>query len=66
MLRILLLLLIPFTGFSQFTFEDTLKGSITPERAWWDNRVENEQAWRVSIDTIKAHESKNTRFTKKI
>ncbi|MDZ4255266.1 MAG: N-6 DNA methylase, partial [Sulfuritalea sp.] len=24
------------------------------ERAWWDNRVENEQAWRVSIDTIKA------------
>lgn len=36
MLRILLLLLIPFTGFSQFTFEDTLKGSITPERAWWD------------------------------
>jgi type I restriction enzyme M protein len=25
-----------------------------PERAWWDNRVENEQAWRVSIDQIKA------------
>lgn len=25
-----------------------------PERAWWNNRVENEQAWRVSIDTIKA------------
>jgi hypothetical protein len=25
-----------------------------PERDWWDNRVENEQAWRVSIDQIKA------------
>ena len=25
-----------------------------PERAWWNNRVENEQAWRVSIETIKA------------
>ena len=25
-----------------------------PERAWWENRVENEQAWRVSIDQIKA------------
>ena len=24
------------------------------ERAWWDNRVENEQAWRVSIDQIKS------------
>jgi len=24
------------------------------EKAWWKNRVENEQAWRVSIDTIKA------------
>jgi type I restriction enzyme M protein len=23
------------------------------EKAWWDNRVENEQAWRVSIDDIK-------------
>ncbi|MBC9813401.1 M1 family metallopeptidase [Crocinitomicaceae bacterium CZZ-1] len=36
MLRILLLLLVPLTGFSQFTFEDTLKGSMTPERSWWD------------------------------
>ena len=25
-----------------------------PEKAWWGNRVENEQAWRVSIDQIKA------------
>jgi type I restriction enzyme M protein len=25
-----------------------------PEKTWWDNRVENEQAWRVSIDEIKA------------
>jgi type I restriction enzyme M protein len=25
-----------------------------PEKAWWDNRVENEQAWCVSIDQIKA------------
>jgi type I restriction enzyme M protein len=24
------------------------------EKAWWQNRVENEQAWRVSIDDIKA------------
>jgi type I restriction enzyme M protein len=25
-----------------------------PEKAWWQNRVENEQAWRVSIDQIQA------------
>jgi type I restriction enzyme M protein len=25
-----------------------------PERAWWKQRAENEQAWRVSIDDIKA------------
>ncbi len=25
-----------------------------PERAWWENRVENEQAWRVPIAQIKA------------
>lgn len=25
-----------------------------PERQWWGNRVESEQAWRVSIDKIKA------------
>lgn len=25
-----------------------------PERTWWHNREENEQAWRVSIDQIKA------------
>jgi type I restriction enzyme M protein len=25
-----------------------------PEIAWWKNRMENEQAWRVSIDQIKA------------
>jgi hypothetical protein len=25
-----------------------------PERAWWDHRTENEQAWPVSIDQIKA------------
>jgi type I restriction enzyme M protein len=24
-----------------------------PEKAWWDKREENEQAWRVSIDEIK-------------
>jgi type I restriction enzyme M protein len=24
------------------------------EKAWWDNRVENEYAWRVSIEDIKA------------
>jgi type I restriction enzyme M protein len=24
------------------------------EKEWWDNRVENEHAWRVSIDEIKA------------
>lgn len=27
---------------------------FAPERAWWDQRVENEQAWRVSIAQIKA------------
>jgi type I restriction enzyme M protein len=31
------------------TFEE-----FGPEREWWENRVENEQAWRVSIDEIKA------------
>jgi len=35
-----LFLLIVFSGFSQeqqnFTRQDTLRGSITPERAWWD------------------------------
>ena len=25
-----------------------------PSRAWWENRVENEQAWRVPIAQIKA------------
>jgi len=25
-----------------------------PEKAWWENRVENEQAWCVSIEQIKA------------
>jgi type I restriction enzyme M protein len=25
-----------------------------PERVWWNHRVENDQAWRVSIDQIKA------------
>lgn len=25
-----------------------------PERAWWQNRVENEQAWRVPIEQIRA------------
>ena len=24
------------------------------EKAWWNNRVENEQAWKVSADDIKA------------
>ncbi|HQF54667.1 MAG TPA: N-6 DNA methylase [Fibrobacteria bacterium] len=27
---------------------------FAPEQAWWDNRTENEQAWRVSIEDIKA------------
>jgi type I restriction enzyme M protein len=31
------------------TFEE-----FGPEREWWDKRTENEQAWRVSIDEIKA------------
>ena len=25
-----------------------------PEKAWWNNRMENEQAWRVSLNQIKA------------
>ena len=25
-----------------------------PEKAWWDNREENEHAWKVSIEDIKA------------
>ena len=25
-----------------------------PERAWWNHRIENEQAWRVPIEQIKA------------
>jgi type I restriction enzyme M protein len=27
---------------------------FAPEQAWWDRRTENEQAWRVSIEDIKA------------
>jgi len=27
---------------------------FAPEQAWWDNRTESEQAWRVDIETIKA------------
>ena len=41
MLNRLILLLLFITGFFQaqgqnFTRQDTLRGSITPERAWWD------------------------------
>ncbi len=39
MKRVLLLLLILFFGYSiqaQFSRQDTLRGSITPERSWWD------------------------------
>lgn len=37
MFRILFLVtLVPFLSHSQFTYEDTLRGSITPERSWWD------------------------------
>ncbi len=28
---------------------------FAPEKAWWDNRVENEYAWRVPIETIRAN-----------
>ena len=35
-LNILFLLIITFSVNAQFTRQDTLKGSITPERAWWD------------------------------
>jgi type I restriction enzyme M protein len=28
---------------------------FAPEKDWWDNRVENEFAWRVPIETIKAN-----------
>jgi type I restriction enzyme M protein len=27
---------------------------FAPEKAWWHNRTENDQAWRVTIDEIKA------------
>jgi type I restriction enzyme M protein len=27
---------------------------FAPEQTWWDNREENEQAWRVDIDSIRA------------
>jgi aminopeptidase N len=36
MRSLFLFLLFPCFVFSQFTYEDTLRGSITPERAWWD------------------------------
>lgn len=26
---------------------------LKPEKAWWDNRVENERAWRVGIEEIR-------------
>lgn len=28
---------------------------FAPEKAWWENRVESEQAWKVSIEQIKAN-----------
>lgn len=28
---------------------------FAPEKAWWRNRVENEQAWKVSVEQIKAN-----------
>jgi type I restriction enzyme M protein len=28
---------------------------FAPEKAWWDSRVENEYAWRVHVETIKAN-----------
>lgn len=33
---LLLLLFCTFTAFAQYTPQDTLRGTITPERAWWD------------------------------
>lgn len=33
---LLLFLLLPVCVFSQFSREDSLRGSITPEREWWD------------------------------
>lgn len=36
-LLFIFLVLLKFTGYSQvYTHADTLRGSITPERAWWD------------------------------
>jgi type I restriction enzyme M protein len=41
-----------------------------PEQAWWDNRVENDFAWRVDMETIRANgfnlDSKNPRATGEI
>ncbi len=28
---------------------------FAPEKAWWENREENEQAWKVSVEQIKAN-----------
>ena len=28
---------------------------FAPEKAWWENRVESEQAWKVSVEQIKAN-----------
>jgi type I restriction enzyme M protein len=28
---------------------------FAPEKAWWENRVESEQTWRVSVEQIKAN-----------
>ncbi|MCG2617236.1 M1 family metallopeptidase [Terrimonas sp. NA20] len=33
---VLFLLFISLDVFSQYTHQDTLRGSVTPERAWWD------------------------------
>lgn len=43
---------------------------FAPEKAWWNNREENKQAWRVSIDEIKSRnynlDIKNPRAPKEL
>jgi hypothetical protein len=49
---LLCILFISFSGFAQkFTRQDTLRGSITPERAWWD-------VTRYNIDVKPDYKSK--------
>lgn len=43
-------------GYKKYTKTKPItKKEFIPEKDWWNNRVENKQAWKVSIEEIKAN-----------